>query len=46
MKEFNRAMLDLIKYQQEQQLILQKQQMENHRTMEKLLIEIQRKNLS
>ena len=33
-------MLDLIKYQQEQQLSLQKQQMENQKRLEELRIEI------
>ncbi len=32
--EFESSMLDLIKYQQEQQLSLQKQQMENQRRIE------------
>ena len=36
MEEFKSAMLDLIKYQQEQQLSLQKQQMDNWSTMEEL----------
>ena len=42
MEEFKSAMLDLVKYQQEQQLSLQKQLMENQRSMEVLRIEIQR----
>ena len=42
MKEFKITMLDLIKYQQEQQLSLEIKQMENQRRMEKLRIEIQR----
>ena len=45
MEEFKSAILDLIKCQQEQQLSLQKQQMENQRRMEKLPFEIQKQKL-
>ena len=45
MEEFKSAVLDLIKYQQKQQLSLQKQQIENQRRMEELHIEIQRQIL-
>ena len=44
-EEFKSAMLDLIKYQKEQQLSLQKQQMGNQRRIEELRIEIQRQKL-
>ena len=45
MEEFKSAMLDLIKYQQEQQLSLQKQKMQSQGRMEELRIEIQRQKL-
>ena len=46
MGEFKGIMWVLIKYQQEQHLSLQKQQMENQSTMEELRIEIQRQNMN
>ena len=42
MEKFKSAMLDLMKYQQERQHPLQKQQMENQKRMEELRIEFPR----